>query len=868
MTALRAVARGHEPEAERVALQPVQPDAQADVLQPRFGGPAHRGDAEARPPVDLLVDRDDVPGLHHLGGDPGQFAALVPVQAGRQAVDPARVGLDEQLGVLPARPSVLRDDREAAQVVVLLGDVQPPLDGGLVAQRTHRQPVLRQHLLQHAQHVAGLELQHLPDVVAVHRLDGAAPAEEVQCERRAPGGPVADPDQGVVDRVVVVHARGEAVRAVRLQVQLGGVQGAGGGVGVLRQQPLGAVELAEPAQHRAEFGQGDGGCGCGCGCGGRGRAARRGGRARRGEQRQQVLPGDRAALEEPVGLAGEGLPPLPAGLPAPRQFDHRPAGQLGRSAQPRVGQLGPDLELARLGPVVAAVVALVHQGGLLGVQLHTGHQVAVARPRVVGDHRGGPAHPGVLLDGERDLVQLDPVAAQLDLVVHPAGALQGAVRVPLGEVAGAVQPLARQVRRGDEALRRQVRPVEVAAGQLDTADVQLTGRADLHRRQLLVQDEAAGAVHRHADRHRTGAVDERLRVDPVGGRVDGALGRAVQIDQLRARQRRRQRPGQPDRERLAAGVQPAQTGAVGQPLGVEQGLEQGRHALEGGHAVREHGVDQGLRVPVDAGRAHHHPRAGGGREDLPLRRVEAHRRLLQHGGVRAQMAGVGQPAQLRHDAVVLDHHALGAAGAAGGVDDVGQRLGGGAGRGVGLVRDVGAPARLRRCVPVREVGGGDDPGAGRDQLGQPGPQVLLGDDHPGPAGLDHPAEPLLRVLGGERQVRGARVQDAPGTGHQRQGRLGAEADAVVGGHAQPVQVRGERVGGVGELAEAQPGARSGARSGARAGLRRSGDRRGVGAGGRLGTEQVGQADGAAGVEKGGEQDGLCGHDGVPLGSGR
>ncbi len=79
-----------------------------------------------------------------------------------------------------------------------------------------------------------------------------------------------------------------------------------------------------------------------------------------------------------------------------------------------------------------------------------------------------------------------------------------------------------------------------------------------------------------------------------------------------------------------------------------------------------------------------------------------------------------------------------------------------------------------------------------------------------------------------------------------------------------MQVRGERVGGGGELAEAQPGAGAGVC----AGLRRSGDRRGVGAGGRLGAEQVGQTDGAAGVEKGGEQDGLCGHDGVPLGSGR
>ncbi|MDV6289133.1 hypothetical protein R2F25_18885 [Streptomyces sp. UP1A-1] len=221
------VAGGHEAEA-RDALEVVQAGAEGDVLQPGLGGAADGADAERRPPVHALVDRDDVPGLDHLVAEAFQRAVRVPVQAVRQPRHTVPVRLHVQLGRVLGRAAVGGGDREGAEVVVLLGDVQGRADGGEVAERRDGQAVTGEHLLEDAQHVTGLELQDLPDVVLVDGLDGPVPAEEVHQEtaRRAVAGALADAHQGVVDGVVVVHAGREARGAARLHVQLGRVEGA------------------------------------------------------------------------------------------------------------------------------------------------------------------------------------------------------------------------------------------------------------------------------------------------------------------------------------------------------------------------------------------------------------------------------------------------------------------------------------------------------------------------------------------------------------------------------------------------------------------------------------------------------------------
>ncbi len=372
----------------------------------------------------------------------------------------------------------------------------------------------------------------------------------------------------MVGGVVVVQARRHPVQAAGLQVGLGGVQGAGGGVGVLRQQPLLAVERPEPAEQFAQLGQGQLAH----------RAGRTGGRPR-GEQPQQVVPGDRAAVVEAVGLAGERLGALAgARLPA-GQREHRPPGQLPGVAQTGARELRLDLELAGLGLVVGAVVALVHHGGFPGVQLDARDEVLGAGARVVGDDGRRAAYPGVFLDGQGDLVQLDAVPAELDLVVGPAHAGDRAVGVPAGEVTGAVEALGGDERRRDEALVGQVRPVQVAAGELDAADVELAGGADVDGRALLVEDVALGVVHRHADRDRAGAVVERVRVHQAGGRVDGRLGGPVEVDQRGPGQFVEQCAGQPAGEHLAAGEDALERGARLERAGVQQGLEERGHRL-------------------------------------------------------------------------------------------------------------------------------------------------------------------------------------------------------------------------------------------------------------------------------------------------
>ena len=74
---------------------------------------------------------------------------------------------------------------------------------------------------------------------------------------------------------------------------------------------------------------------------------------------------------------------------------------------------------------------------------HVGDQPLVAGG-VLADHHRGLGHAGLLAQRALDLAQLDPQAAQLDLVVDPAEELAAAPSAPpADQVAGAVQPGAR-----------------------------------------------------------------------------------------------------------------------------------------------------------------------------------------------------------------------------------------------------------------------------------------------------------------------------------------------------------------------------------------------------------------------------------------
>src|SRR5262249_61621358 len=106
-----------------------------------------------------------------------------------------------------------------------------------------------------------------------------------------------------------------------------------------------------------------------------------------------------------------------------------------------------------------------------------------------------PARRGLGAQHRLDLAELDAEAADLDLVVHPAEELQGAVAgAPAHQVAGAVEAGARPPREGigHEALGRQLGPAEIAAGQPLAADVELAGSAGGHRLQAGLETACPG----------------------------------------------------------------------------------------------------------------------------------------------------------------------------------------------------------------------------------------------------------------------------------------------------------------------------------------------------------------------------------------
>src|SRR5205085_8859400 len=134
-------------------------------------------------------------------------------------------------------------------------------------------------------------------------------------------------------------------------------------------------------------------------------------------------------------------------------------------------------------------------GGLFGLVVGRGTRDDVGdQPRVAGPvlagHDDRLPHAGVVGQGQFDFAQLDPAAADLDLVVDPTEVFNRAVFEDAGQVAGLVKlpPEVLVERVGEEPLGRQFRSVQVAAGHADPADVQLPGLARGDRPEPLVQN--------------------------------------------------------------------------------------------------------------------------------------------------------------------------------------------------------------------------------------------------------------------------------------------------------------------------------------------------------------------------------------------
>src|SRR5690606_22971435 len=131
-----------------------------------------------------------------------------------------------------------------------------------------------------------------------------------------------------------------------------------------------------------------------------------------------------------------------------------------------------------------------------------GHDVGgQAGGLAVDDGDRGLRDAGAVAQRGLDLVELDAIAADLDLVVGPAEELDVAVGAEAAEVAGAVEAgpglLAEGV--GDEALGGELGTVEVAASDAVAGDVEFAGHADGHGLHVLVDDVDAGVGDGPAD---------------------------------------------------------------------------------------------------------------------------------------------------------------------------------------------------------------------------------------------------------------------------------------------------------------------------------------------------------------------------------
>ena len=360
----------------------------------------------------------------------------------------------------------------------------------------------------------------------------------------------------------------------------------------------------------------------------------------------------------PLGLdGGEGLAVELAVRGQRQRVEHHPGGRHQRLGQGEA-QVGGELAGVEGGGVTAAGLARrVRLGSDVGDQA-----AVVLAGTADGEHRRF-AHRRVAAQRRLDLPQLDAEAAHLDLVVAATQVVQLATRQPAHPVAGGVHPPPRlggeRVRQ--PALRGQPRAAQVAARQPGAGQVQLPRHPRRHRPQTAVEPVGPAAGQRPADLRLALAA----RHQPPG-RVGGVLRRAVQVVQALDVVEAVHRVGEAARQRLAGQV---------------HRHHRARHraaAHQLGHR-RRHRVDQRHRLPRRVPRQaegvvrQHHPPTGRQRhEQLVDRQVEAHRgRRQDTRQLRRRVPRQGPPHH-RHRAGVGDRDALGHAGRARGVDQVGQ----------------------------------------------------------------------------------------------------------------------------------------------------------------------------------------------------
>ncbi|MND82282.1 hypothetical protein D3C80_741100 [compost metagenome] len=360
----------------------------------------------------------------------------------------------------------------------------------------------------------------------------------------------------------------------------------------------------------------------------------------------------------------------------------------------------------------------------------------------------------LLQQARLDFTQLDPETTDLHLMVDAPDVFDYPIRAITGQVAGAVQTLTHAAERvGHELLRRQPRAEQIATGDTRARQVQLTGHALRHRLQLAIEDIAAGVAQRSTD------IGLAACSAASPGRVGSVFRRAVQVVDMLDARRGIQGIDQPLLQRLASHVDDAH--ARRNLPGALQGGDRRRHAVDQAHLI----ACGQFRQLQGVTRQHDRTAAGQGDENLPDRQVEAHRGRSQHPLQVGLAVDLLAPVDQRQHVAVGDGHALGLAGGAGGVDHIGQVVGGGTLRQIILGKGV-EPLPLR--IDQQHLS------LARRQLID---QRRLGQEDPRLAVFKHVGHALGRVIRVQRHIGAARLE------HRQQG--DDHLAAALHGHADP-----------------------------------------------------------------------------------
>ncbi len=332
------------------------------------------------------------------------------------------------------------------------------------------------------------------------------------------------------------------------------------------------------------------------------------------------------------------------------------------------GNIGHQLEAGRdhVGGQVRA------QRGAQGVRvqprlalgLEESHQLLDSR-QIAQDYRRG-AHAGQAIQGSLDFPELDAESTHLHLIVAAAQAMDLPMLINAGQVSAAIHAgvvIPRRPRIGQELLGSQFGPAQITASHTGTGDAQLS---DLPLR----QHRAVFAAHQHAVVGQRRAYGHRLAGQQFGqARGHRRFCGTVGVEQAPAG--RGPARHQEIRTDFAAQVHDAQPGHI-----MRKQRKQGWHRVQHGDSFAHQGVRQAFRI-----RGQHLGRDPQRRADqiadpdLFERHVEGHRKALVDLVFLAHAQHFVLAAQEMANAGVADGHALGLAGGAGGIDDIGGMLG-------------------------------------------------------------------------------------------------------------------------------------------------------------------------------------------------